>query len=207
MYYDYVIKMIFIGGPCVGKTSLLCNYCNKHYETKYTPTIGVDFHTTYHRINDKTIKCHVWDTAGQEQFKSIIYSFFKGIAAAICMFDVSRPETLDEAKDWIKTATESSSGTHLPILLIANKTDLRYNSFLIVEAKKYCTENGYDFIETSVSQDVGVSDAMESIVQKVYNEIIVTNVHSPGVKTSDENTSGVVKLDKPSNRRRCCTIF
>ena len=71
MDYDYLMKIIFIGAPCVGKTSLLCNYCNKHYDSKYMPTIGVDFHATYHRVDEKTIKCHMWDTAGQETFMSI----------------------------------------------------------------------------------------------------------------------------------------
>lgn len=183
--YDYLIKIIFVGAVSVGKTSLLCNYCNKHYDLKYCPTIGVDFHPTYHRIDEKTIKCHIWDTAGQEQFKSIVNSYYKGAAATVCMFDVSRPRTFDSAKEWINTVNHASIAEHLPVLVIANKVDLQHSKCLIVEAQNYCHDNGYHFIETSVKKSIGVSDAIEAIVQKVYDEIIVAGVPSPGIRIAD----------------------
>lgn len=183
--YDYVIKIIFIGAASVGKTSLLCNYCNKHYDAKYCPTIGVDFHATYHRMDEKTIKCHMWDTAGQERYKSIVNSYYKGVSATVCLFDVSRPRTFDSAKEWIDTVKQASSTEYLPVLVVANKVDLDHSKCLIAEAKNYCNENGYHFIETSAKKSIGISDAIESIVQKVYDEIIVAGVLSPSIRTID----------------------
>ena len=208
--YDYVIKIIFVGAASVGKTSLLCNYCNRHYDAKYCPTIGVDFHATYHRMDEKTIKCHMWDTAGQEQFKSIVNSYYKGVAATVCMFDVSRPRTFDSAKEWIDTVKYTSSAEHLPVLLIANKVDLDHNKSLLTEAQNYCHENGYHFIETSVKKSIGVSDAIEAIVQKVYDEIIVAGVPSPGIRTTDHEKE-VERLSNSrysgsSLRMNCCSI-
>ena len=199
--YDYLIKIIFIGAASVGKTSLLCNYCNKHYDAKYCPTIGVDFHTTYHRIDEKTIKCHMWDTAGQERYKSIVNSYYKGISATVCLFDVSRPRTFDSAKEWIDTVKNASGAEHLPVLVIANKVDLDHSKCLIVEAKNYCNENGYHFIETSVKKTIGISDAIECIVQKVYDEIIIAGVPSPGIRTIDHEK----QVKRLSNYRlNCC---
>ena len=208
--YDYLMKIIFVGAPCVGKTSLLCNYCNKHHDAKYSPTIGVDFHATYHRIDDKTVKCHMWDTAGQEQFKCIINSYYKGVAATVCMFDVSRPETFDSAKEWINTVRLSSNAEHLPVLMIANKIDLSHGAYLLAEAKQYCDDNGFDYVATSVKKAVGISDAIECIVQKVYNEIIVAGIPSPGVRTiADEKQ--IDRLPNPNCTRtnlhpNCCSI-
>ena len=206
--YDYVIKIIFIGAASVGKTSLLCNYCNKHYDAKYCPTIGVDFHATYHRMDEKTIKCHMWDTAGQERYKSIVNSYYKGVSATVCLFDVSRPRTFDSAKEWIDTVKNASSAEHLPVLVIANKVDLDHSKCLIVEAKNYCNDNGYHFIETSVKKSIGISDAIESIVQKVYDEIIIAGVPSYGIRTI-EHEKHVKRLSNSnyhaSNYRlNCC---
>ena len=207
MKYDYLMKIIFVGGPCVGKTSMLSTYCNKHYDSKYMPTIGVDFHATYHRVDEKTIKCHMWDTAGQEQFKCIINSYYKGIAAAVCLFDVSRPETFNEAKSWIDTVKHSSSTEHLPILLIANKIDLDHSAFVVSEARIYCNENGYDFIETSVKKNLRIEDAMEAVVQKIYKEIIVPGIPSPGVKINSEEKEQLIKsVNPPVQPLKCCTI-
>jgi len=206
--YDYVIKIIFVGAASVGKTSLLCEYCNKHYDAKYSPTIGVDFHATYHRVDEKTIKCHMWDTAGQEQFKSIVNSYYKGVAATVCMFDVSRPKTFDMAKEWIATVKHSSNADHLPVLVIANKIDLDHSTCLVAEAQNYCNENGYHFIETSVKKSIGISHAIEAIVQKVYIEIIVAGLPNPGIRTT-QHKKQIEQLHKShysaSNlRSNCC---
>ena len=206
MNYDYLMKIIFVGAPCVGKTSLLCNYCNKHYDSKYMPTIGVDFHATYHRVDEKTIKCHMWDTAGQEQFKCIINSYYKGIAAVVCMFDVSMPESYNEAKSWIEIVQQASSAEHLPVLLIANKIDLKHSRFLINEAKAYCNQNGFDFIETSVKKEIGVSDAMEGVVQKIYKELIVAGISSPGIKVNQEKEQLIKPQNESNHYLKCCTI-
>lgn len=208
MEYDYLMKIIFVGAPCVGKTSLLCNYCNKHHDGKYTPTIGVDFHATYHKINNKTVKCHMWDTAGQEQFKCIIQSYYKSVAAAVCLFDVSRPDTLDAAKEWIETVKSSTNAPHVPVLLVANKIDLAHGMYLIAEARSYCVENGYDFVETSVRKGTGLTCAMETIVQKVYDELIVPGIESPGVKDVHKDREHALQQngDASTQSLRCCTI-
>lgn len=126
MSYDYVYKFIIVGSVGVGKTSLIQTITNKNYNIDtYAPTIGIEFCTHIVDMEDKKIKCRIWDTAGQETFNSLINIYFRDITAAILVFDSSKPESLDDIENsWIPQIKKNNLNYMPKMILVENKCDL-----------------------------------------------------------------------------------
>lgn len=92
--YSYLFKYIIIGDTGVGKSCLLLQFTDKRFRTQHDLTIGVEFGARAVEINNETIKLQIWDTAGQESFKSITRSYYRGAAGALLVYDITRRETL-----------------------------------------------------------------------------------------------------------------
>jgi small GTP-binding protein len=76
--YDYIFKIVVVGDPAVGKTSMMCRYTDNKFYEEHLTTIGVDFKIKTLTIGEKKVKLNIWDTAGQENFRSITRSYFRG---------------------------------------------------------------------------------------------------------------------------------
>lgn len=90
MSFDYAIKFIFVGDTAVGKTSILSRFLTGSFDYNHEITIGVEFGSKVLTVNKQRIKLQVWDTAGQEEFRSITRSYYRSSAAALVVFDVTR---------------------------------------------------------------------------------------------------------------------
>lgn len=90
MSFDYSFKFIFVGDTAVGKTSILSQFLNHHFDTNHEITIGVEFGSKTIMVNRQNIKLQIWDTAGQEEFRSITRSYYRSSAAALVVYDVTR---------------------------------------------------------------------------------------------------------------------
>ena len=89
MEYDYLFKFLMLGDSGVGKSCLLINFIDKRFRPDHQINIGVEFGSINVHVGSKVIKLQIWDTAGQEIFRSIIKSYYKNAAAAILVFDVT----------------------------------------------------------------------------------------------------------------------
>ena len=87
--YDHLIKIVIIGAPGAGKTSLMLRFIENHYDESYISTIGVDFKLKTIRMGDDILKLQVWDTAGQERFRSITRSYYRNSHGCLAMFDLT----------------------------------------------------------------------------------------------------------------------
>ena len=101
MSYDYLFKIIFVGDTCVGKTALVERVARNVFHETYNSTVGVDFSTVTLDISDQTIKTHIWDTAGQKCFASIISTYYRGVAGATIVFDVSNRNSFHKCTFWL----------------------------------------------------------------------------------------------------------
>lgn len=122
MQADYVFKVVVLGDSGVGKTSFVHSLQNNNTCTKGS-TIGVDFSVTTIQVGDKQIKAQIWDTAGQEQFRSISRSYFRNVAGALLFYDVSNKESYKNIESWVHDLTSNDVPIQA-ITCIANKVDL-----------------------------------------------------------------------------------
>lgn len=82
-------KIILVGSQAVGKSSLLHRIIESKFDLNYTPTIGVDFKTLSVPVGQKQVVLQIWDTAGQEKFKALTGTYFRGSQGCICVYDIN----------------------------------------------------------------------------------------------------------------------
>ena len=129
--YKFLYKLILVGDSCTGKTSIVTQYVDKNFIIKQPVTIGVEFAIGHEELLDidsgevTNIKLQIWDTAGQECFRSITKSYYRNALGAIIVFDLTRNYTFLNVEHWIRELKDRTAET-MQILLIGNKKDLKH---------------------------------------------------------------------------------
>ena len=116
-------KVIIMGDAGTGKTSIINRFIYNKYDQFTSSTVGVDNIHSRIKVGDQTVCLRIWDTAGQEQYSSLIPMFSRDSDVCILVADISRPDTIDHIEGWIAKLHES--GENPPIIVAINKTDLQ----------------------------------------------------------------------------------
>lgn len=178
----YLFKILVIGEPSVGKTSLIRRYCSGNFTDKYKSTIGVDFLQKEIQYNkNTTINLHFWDIAGQERIGSQINILFRDTHGVICLFDVANDSTKAQVAAWKQLVNERvtmhGEPYKPPCVLIANKIDL-------------VCETSHDFDTTEIdalSEQLEFDMAFPMSIKGNYNIENMMNVMIKMLIKADEN--------------------
>jgi len=186
--YDYLIKCIMVGDSGVGKSSLLLQFIDGKFVHYHDITIGVEFGSKMIIVNGKKIKLQIWDTAGQESFRSITRSYYKDSGAVILVYDISSTTSFVTIEKWIKDIKNMCNNPH--IILVGNKCDLTDRRRIQTgSGKKFAADNNMLFIETSAKDTKNVDEVFITIATKTLDaiqkgEIDLTNP-SNGIRVGD----------------------
>ena len=166
------IKLVLLGESAVGKTALALRFAEEQFNElqqfrETQPTIGVAFLTKTVSLDDKKIKFEIWDTAGQERFHSIAPLYYRGAQAAIVVYDITKEDTFERAKTWVKELQQQAS-SNIVIALAGNKSDLAINRWVEYdEASAFAEENNLLFMETSAKTTENVREIFLAIAKKL----------------------------------------
>lgn len=171
MSYAYLFKYIIIGDTGVGKSCLLLQFTDKRFQPVHDLTIGVEFGARMITIDNKQIKLQIWDTAGQEAFRSITRSYYRGAAGALLVYDITRRETFNHLTTWLEDARQHSNSS-MVIMLIGNKCDLdSRREVKKEEGEAFAREHGLIFMETSAKTAANVEEAFINTAREIYEKI------------------------------------
>ncbi|KYQ94051.1 Rab GTPase [Tieghemostelium lacteum] len=163
-----VLKVVIIGEKSVGKTSVLKRYVDQRYvPTK--PTIGVDFVHKDVMVNDRMVTLQLWDTSGQERFKSLEISYYRGADCCILVFDVQNDQTLQQLKMWREdfiSKTGVQDPDNFPFVVLGNKVDEPEKRIVTEkQAQNWCRELGGNifYFDTSAKDNVNIEQAFQTV--------------------------------------------
>ena len=168
----FEIKIVLLGDQAVGKSSLVNRFCSGKFDDKYKTTIGGAYLQKEVTLkNGDILKLHIWDTGGQEKFRSMANLYYKDAVAAILVYDITNSESFESLSFWVKELKENVDNENFVISVAGNKNDLPSEEKKISynQAKNYMKENGITiFYETSAKTGNGVKDLFVGLAQEVY---------------------------------------
>eukprot|EP00730_Choanoeca_flexa_P012811 TRINITY_DN4640_c0_g1_i1.p1 TRINITY_DN4640_c0_g1~~TRINITY_DN4640_c0_g1_i1.p1 ORF type:complete len:236 (+),score=32.19 TRINITY_DN4640_c0_g1_i1:325-1032(+) len=157
------LKLCLLGDAGCGKSSIAQQFVHGHCPTVLEPTIGASFLTKTIDVDDKQIKFALWDTAGQEKYRGLAPMYYRGAAAAVIVYDITRRNTFEHVRSWVSEL--SSMGPAGVMLAIAgNKADLEtQRQVTLKEGQDYANSVGALFIETSALKAKGVGQLFQQL--------------------------------------------
>ena len=205
--YNYLIKFIIIGDAAVGKSNLLVRYTSGQFKEEYQLTIGVEFGSNNVIISDNTYRIQIWDTAGQENFRSITRSYYKNTACAIIVYEISNKKSFENISSWIEECKNTAPKSIL-MVLVGNKCDLDNREVTEEEGREFAEKNGMLFFETSAKTGKNVEELFKQSV-KVIDQKIKENYYdlendSCGIKKGNEEINVVLETNLEKDKKTCC---
>ena len=164
-------KIIFTGDSGVGKTSIINSIMGQKFSEEYEPSIGVDFFSKTIRYKGRLMKLQIWDSAGQEKFRSLIPNYIRGSSLVFLVFDITKKESFDHLNEWITFITNVEKAN---ILIVGNKIDLKENRVITKEeAEKYCKEKNYDYFEVSAKEGTNINNLLYTSIASlpIFNSL------------------------------------
>ncbi|GAM83649.1 hypothetical protein ANO11243_016370 [Dothideomycetidae sp. 11243] len=207
--WDYIAKIVSLGDSGTGKSSLTIRLCEGRFSPHHDVTIGVEFGSRIVPVGppaslalgingpsaapaseirargetakQKHIKLSLWDTAGQETYKSITRSYFRGASGALLVFDLSRRATFDHVTEWLNDLRQIAE-EGIVVILVGNKSDLASTSgeasqenkrqVTREEAEDWCNRNKVmQYVETSAKSGENVERAFLEVAERIYQNI------------------------------------
>ncbi|XP_043467159.1 ras-related protein Rab-22A-like [Leptopilina heterotoma] len=199
-------KLVTLGRYGVGKSAIVKRYVDKSFEPAYRQTIGACFLWCKLNVEDINLTLHIWDTAGEERFQSIMPMYYRAANAALLVFDLSSYESFVTLKQML-IKFERNSDEHVVRLLIGNKLDLKDKRDVSEkEAREFASKIDASYHEVSALADIGIDEifhkASSELVNLINQKKETTMKFYECNKLIDNSRKQVLKLLNDSNGSR-----
>ena len=203
--YEVMFKVVLIGDMKVGKTNIVSRYIKNEFNKDSMSTIGVEFGSKELVIEGHNVKVQIWDTAGQEKYKSITNAYYKGAKGAFVVYDITNKNSFDNADNWLNNL-RASADKKCSIILIGNKSDLEDKREVSIEqGEEKAKNNEIAFMETSALSGDNIDKAFEMMINEAYkicHSEMLADVNID-IGKSDELSLKRPKEETPDNKK-CC---
>ena len=197
-------KLIFLGDQSVGKSCILNRFLNDTFIEDYQATIGLDFQSKNVQIDNQDIHLLLYDTAGQEKFRSLIPMYTRDANIILLVYDITSKESFNNLSQWLKDLTNININEVI-LCIVGNKIDLNEKREVeFDEGKKFAEEHDFIFNEISAKTGEGFS---ELFYKNLFEKIRVKfrpKGQQPASEVNDIkfNIEQEEKVNK--KKRRCC---
>lgn len=190
-------KFIMIGDTGVGKSCIVTRFTDNTFEALHNATVGVTFRNVMMNVDSTNIKLQIWDTAGQEIYRSITRSYYRDSTCAMIVYDVTKPETFESVTSWINDV-KGLTPDDCQIVIVGNKIDLD-RVVPTEDLRVFAEKQGYAYFETSALTGEGIRIMFEECALVAYTDARSKARNKPMevIPPSSEKVSD-------ETRRRCC---
>ena len=204
--YDLSFKIIVIGDSGVGKSCLTSKAVKNMFIEFYQATIGFEFLTYNLKMNDTIVKLQIWDTCGQEVYRSLISNFYRNSSLAILIYAINNKESFNNTEYWLKDL-KNEANNDIRIMLIGNKCDLENERTVsIEEGENFKDENNIDcFMETSAKTGYNAKNAINEVAKILFRDYLAHKIKGSISETSND-IKGKTLGDQINvkDSRKCC---
>ena len=198
------INIMTLGNSEVGKTCYILKYTENFFQELYLTTVGIDFKMKTETINNKQYKLFLYDTTGQEKYKSIALNIIRNAQGIILMYDITNKKSFESIPEWIKSIRDSK-GENFPMILLGNKLDKEDIRVISEkEGKELADEYGIKFFETSNKTGVNIQESGMALVNEIL-KIKENEIKDSFVSKSSHNSKlSSKRTTLKSEEKRCC---
>ena len=217
---DLCFKIVIIGDSAVGKSCLALRATKGTFESLYTPTVGFEFFTFYLKIDDSNVKLQIWDTCGQEVYRSLTVSFYRNTSLAFIVYSIDNKNSFNNIETWLNEI-KTKGNPDVKIFLIGNKVDLEDKRSVTKEmVNDLCdTHDIKHFMETSAKTGFNAKNIFIEAAKALYEQHLklkdrLSRTESLGYINNDEGKKSQIenmeRLEEKDNekdkikRNKCC---
>lgn len=160
-------RVVTIGSSSVGKTSIINRFLHERFNEQEQNTVGALYESFTETRNGQEMEIQIWDTAGQEQYRSLTNVYFRGAAAALLVFDLTNTNSYGQLGDWLQ-AFHNGNDSKTIVFVVGNKCDLEKDRRVdSVEAEDWAKTNGCFYIETSAAENRNIQELFAQLVDEL----------------------------------------
>ena len=206
------IKVVLIGESGVGKTSIISQFTKGVFNQDLMSTNGATFSTKKKEFKDlnKILSFEIWDTAGQEKYRSLAKMFFKDAAVALIVYDITSKKSFDEIKNYWMNLVKENGPKQIIMYIVGNKCDLSEKEVVNEdEVREYADKQNVSFYLTSAKNSIGIDELFDEIGKKYLSpefnnseEIIQRKMRKNEV--TKVNKEAALQNNKNNNKKGCC---
>jgi small GTP-binding protein len=187
-------KIVFIGPSAAGKTSIIHRFAKRTFQD-HDPTIGTAFYSRELQVRNGTVCLNVWDTAGMEQYKSLVPRYARGASAAVVVFDITDPVSFASARELLIDAP-NSAGDDVITFFVGNKVDCP-SGLDLGEIRQFCRVQNAVYWETSAKTGENIEELFKDIADRVSSR----DMAAPGIDILGEPDGNSGNENPPKS---CC---
>ena len=195
------ISLITLGESSVGKSSIINRYTENEFNFSFVSTIGIDFKKKTIKIKDNDVTIKIWDTAGQELYRTCQKQYYKNSDGILLIFDVTYMKSFVLLESWI-TEIENETSNDNVIVIVGNKIDLENRVIQDIDIEKFCADKNYTFFTTSAATGENINECFEYIINKAYEnkcqKLLNNNIDNNRITLSKSDSKKQIK------NKNCC---
>ena len=196
------INLILIGNSNVGKTCFFNRFNKNQFQENFVSTIGIDKYFRYFKYKGKECKVCLWDTAGQDRYRSLPKKYYQNADGILIIFDVCNKESFNDVSIWMNeindNANVNSEGKKISLFLIGNKIDLLERRINKDDGNDKASFYGMKYFEISCKLNINITEISARIIEECYTEIEKQNGQQ---KVQQMNDSNNFKLNKSTQKK------
>jgi small GTP-binding protein len=193
---ETLIKLLIIGESAVGKSCLLLRFAENKFTESFLTTIGIDFKVRHVEINDTKVKLQIWDTAGQEKFRTITKAYYRGAHGILLVYDVTSAESFNQTRQWMRSIQENMTEA-VSIVFVGNKCDME-RKVSLEDAQALANEFNVEYCETSAKEGTNVESTFMRLAK------LVMETQAQKIQSRVGQSVPLAKQPKKAEKDKCC---